>query len=310
MNIQPRSLALAAGAVLLVAACASNQGLKQLDPKSRDFISKVRYTITAEERKAFLSLAPGAREEFIEDFWARRDPTPGTPENEYKTEYYNRIERSNRLFSGGGSPGWLQDRGRVYITLGPPDNRITYPRGVTFYGLPTEIWWYGMYTVLFIDNYWNDDYRLSPESAGQLAVITQAQTQWNRPQEEMAKPGDGKFKAGIAGVEVAIEVADAESTRFKLLIPYQNIWLKSAGQNLQTTLDVSMKVAGAEGAEIWTFSQAYPLDIPQSRLKEVLAQDFRAEAVARLAPGAYTLRVVVTNQTDGSKAVLERKFEI
>ncbi len=134
-----------AGAVLLVlAACASTRGVKQLDPKSRDFISKVRYTITAEERKAFLALPAEAREPFIEDFWRRRDPTPGTPENEYRTEYYNRIERSNRLFSGGGSPGWLQDRGRVYITLGPPDNRVTYPRGVTFYGLPTEIWWYGL----------------------------------------------------------------------------------------------------------------------------------------------------------------------
>ena len=142
-------LVLAAG--LLAAACASTRGLKELDPKSRDFISKVRYTITAEERKAFLALAPEAREPFIEDFWARRDPTPGTAENEYRTDYYDRIERSNRLFSGGGSPGWLQDRGRVYITLGPPDSRITYPRGVTFYGLPTEIWWYGMFSILFID---------------------------------------------------------------------------------------------------------------------------------------------------------------
>ncbi|RPI98225.1 MAG: GWxTD domain-containing protein [Candidatus Aminicenantes bacterium] len=184
MRSNLRILAVPLGAALLVVACASNRGLKQLDPKSRDFISKVRYTINSEERKAFLALPAEAREPFIEDFWRRRDPTPGTPENEYRTEYYNRIERSNRLFSGGGSPGWLQDRGRVYITLGPPDNRITYPRGVTFYGLPTEIWWYGLYTILFIDQYWNDDYRLSPESAGQIAVINQAQREWNLPKRD------------------------------------------------------------------------------------------------------------------------------
>ena len=208
MNVRLVRMAFLLAVVPIIAACASTRGLKELDPKSRDFISKVRYTITAEERKAFLALAPEAREPFIEDFWSRRDPTPATPENEYRVEYYNRIERSNRLFSGGGSPGWLQDRGRVYITLGPPDNRVTYPRGVTFYGLPTEIWWYGFYTIVFIDEYWNDDYRIAPDSAGQLSVITQAQSQWNQPQERMAKPGDAHSAAVIAGLEVQIEVGE------------------------------------------------------------------------------------------------------
>ena len=310
MNVRLTSLALPLAAVLLVVACASNPELKQLDPKSRDFISKVRYTITKDERQAFLALAPEAREAFIEDFWKRRDPTLSTPENEYRTEYYNRIERANRLFSGGGSPGWLQDRGRVYITLGPPDNRVTYPRGVTFYGLPTEIWWYGLYTIVFIDQYWNDDYDIAPESAGQIAVITQAQTEWNLPREAMPKPGEVSYARAIAGLEVAIEIADAEKTRFVLRIPNENIWLKSSGESFRATLEVTMTVTGADGAEIWAFSQAYPLDIPQSRLKEVLTRDFTAEAIAPLKPGAYTLSVAVTNTTDGSKAALERKFEI
>ena len=310
MNAHRLWLALSLGAVLVFAACASTRGLRELDPKSRDFISKVRYTITPEERRAFLALAPEAREPFIEDFWKRRDPTPTTPQNEYKTDYYNRIERSNRLFSGGGSPGWLQDRGRVYITLGPPDNRITYPRGVTFYGLPTEFWWYGLVVVVFIDEYWNDDYHISPDSAGQIAVITQAQSQWNEPRERMPDPGEAHYAAAIAGLEVQIEVADGETTRFRLSIPYKNIWLKSSGRDLQASLEITMKVAGTDGTEVWTFSQAFPIDIPQNRSKEVLAQEFSAEAVAHLKPGPYMLTVVVTNSTDGSKASLERKFEI
>ncbi len=308
MNAFARALAFLMAGALLLAACSSNPGLKQLDPKSRDFISKVRYTITPEERRAFLALAPGAREAFIEDFWRRRDPTPATAENEYRTEYYNRIERSNRLFSGGGSPGWLQDRGRVYITLGPPDQRITYPRGVTFYGVPTEIWWYGMYSVVFIDEYWNDDYGIAPVSAGQIAVINQAQSKWNEPREGLAKPGESP--AVLSGLEIMIEVAAAGKARFTLLIPYRSIWMKSAGQNLQATLEVAMKVAGPDGAEAWAFSRSYPLDVPQSRLKEVLAEDLKVEAAADLEPGPYTLTVVVTNATDGSKAALERKFEI
>lgn len=310
MSVSVRVWALALGTMLLAGGCASSGALKQLDPKSRDFISKVRYTITPEERRAFLAQAPEAREPFIEDFWKRRDPTPATPENEYRIEYYNRIERSNKLFSGGGAPGWLQDRGRVYITLGPPDTRITYPRGVTFYGLPTEIWWYGMVAIVFIDEYWNDDYKISPDSAGQIAVITQAQREFNLPREGLPRAGDIHYAAAIAGLEVSIQIADKETARFVLTVPYKSIWMKSGNQALRTTLDVVMKVSDTDGREAWTFTQSYPLDIPESRLKEVLAGDFTVEASAPLKPGPYTLSVAVANATDGSKAAVERKFQI
>jgi len=305
-----RLAAFSLGASLLLVSCASARLEKQLDPKSRDFISKVRYTITSEERRAFLALVPEAREAFVEDFWKRRDPSPATSENEYKTDYFNRIEQANHLFSGGGSPGWLQDRGRVYITLGPPDHREAYPRGVTFYGVPTEIWWYGFFTILFVDERWVDDYRLDPSDAAQIAAINQAQQEWNEPKQGMVREPKAGRVAGLPGLDVKIDKADGEGTRFTLVLPYKNIWLKSHGDRFEATLEVTMKVADAAGAEVWTLAKAFPLDIPQSRLKEVLVQDFTAEAVAALGPGAYTLNVTVTNATDGSKASLERKFEI
>ena len=311
MNAQKARLVPALSVVLLLAACASTRGLKELDPKSRDFISKVRYTITTEERKAFLALPADAREAFIEDFWKRRDPTPNTPENEYRIEYYARIERSNRLFSGGGAPGWLQDRGRVYITLGPPDTRITYPRGVTFYGLPTEIWWYGLYTIVFIDQYWNDDYKISPDSAAQIAIINQAQREWNLPKERMPKPGEQNYGTSLAGLKVSLEVAKDTTARVTLAIPYRNIWLKASGKTYQANLEVRMKVVDKDGAEAWTFTQAYPIEITEAGLRDVLGVDFTAQtATAALKSGAYTLTILVTNTMDGSKASLERKFEI
>ena len=60
------------------------------------------------------------REQFIEQFWLRRDPTPGTVANEAKEEYYRRIGYANRHFSTR-MPGWLTTRGRYYIVFGPPD---------------------------------------------------------------------------------------------------------------------------------------------------------------------------------------------
>lgn len=294
--------------VVLVGACASARLARELDQESREFYSKARYIITSEERKAFLALRAEDRKAFIEDFWKRRDPTPATEENEYKTEYFNRIDESNRLFSGGGAPGWLQDRGRVYITLGPPDHREVYPRGVTFYGVPTEYWWYGFFVIRFVDERWVDDYRIDPDSAAQITVINQAQTEWNKPLERLAR-GEPRAPA-MPGLDVRIEKADDEGTRFTLVLPYRNIWMKAQGDRLEAGLEVTLKVLDAAGAEAWSFAQTYPLAIDADRRKEALAGEFTAEAVAPLGPGSYTVSVTVVNTNDGSKASFEKAFEI
>jgi GWxTD domain-containing protein len=81
----------------------------------------VAYIITDAERAAFKRLQTDPeREHFIEQFWLRRDPTPGTPENEFKEEHYRRIAYANDHFASG-IPGWKTDRGRIYIVYGPPD---------------------------------------------------------------------------------------------------------------------------------------------------------------------------------------------
>jgi len=90
------------------------------------------YTITSEERKIFLKLPPSERKSFMDEFWKRRDPLPGTATNEFKEEYLLRLEQANKFFGEGGKQGWLSDRGRIWITLGPPDHRETYPGGRVF----------------------------------------------------------------------------------------------------------------------------------------------------------------------------------
>ncbi len=81
------------------------------------------YIITNEERRAFLRLeTDDERETFIDQFWKRRDPTPDTPENEFKEEHYRRIAQANLRFpTAQGKAGWKTDRGRIYIVYGPPD---------------------------------------------------------------------------------------------------------------------------------------------------------------------------------------------
>ena len=81
----------------------------------------VAWIITDEEKAALKRLGTDEeREQFVEQFWLRRDPTPDTVENEYKEEHYRRIAYANEHFASG-VPGWKTDRGRMYIRFGPPD---------------------------------------------------------------------------------------------------------------------------------------------------------------------------------------------
>ena len=89
----------------------------------------VRWIITDEERGAFKQLSNDEeRDQFIEQFWLRRDATPDTAENEYKEEHYRRIAYANEHFAAG-VPGWRTDRGRMYIMYGKPDEIEAHPSG-------------------------------------------------------------------------------------------------------------------------------------------------------------------------------------
>ena len=118
---------------------ANQKALKQELGKTykRWLDEDVRWIITDEEQKAFKLLSNDEeRDQFIEAFWARRDPTPDTPENEFKEEHYRRIAYANEHFPAG-IPGWKTDRGRIYIQFGPADEIESHPSGGT-YNRPME----------------------------------------------------------------------------------------------------------------------------------------------------------------------------
>jgi|SRR5579872_3261931 len=106
---------------------------KELETPYKKWLNEdVTYIITDEERKAFKQLnTDEERQNFIEQFWLRRDPTPDTEENEFKEEHYRRIAYANERFASG-IPGWKTDRGRIYITFGPPDEIESHPSGGSY----------------------------------------------------------------------------------------------------------------------------------------------------------------------------------
>ena len=112
---------------------------KELETPYKKWLNEdVAYIITDEERAAFKRLQTDEeREQFIEQFWLRRDPTPDTVENEFKEEHYRRIAYANEHYASG-IPGWKTDRGRIYITFGPPDEIDSHPSGGTYERPPEE----------------------------------------------------------------------------------------------------------------------------------------------------------------------------
>src|SRR3954468_13794132 len=112
---------------------------KELETPYKKWLNEdVVYIITDEERQAWKRLATDEeREQFIEQFWLRRDPTPDTAENEFKEEHYRRIAYANEHYAAG-MPGWKTDRGRIYITFGPPTSIDSHPMGGPYQRSPEE----------------------------------------------------------------------------------------------------------------------------------------------------------------------------
>ncbi|MGB6866919.1 MAG: GWxTD domain-containing protein, partial [Candidatus Aminicenantaceae bacterium] len=146
--------------VVFFGSCRYYKLEQKLDPLDKDWHNRVRYIITKEESHIFLDLPDEEREQFIEEFWKRRDPDPNTEENEFQMEYFKRMDEADNLFMSEGKPGWMTDRGRIYILFGPPLDRITYPMGYSASSRCQEVWYYGNFPVVFVDNTCTGTYRL------------------------------------------------------------------------------------------------------------------------------------------------------
>lgn len=165
-----------------IGSVCSGQKTQKLEKNYREWLERdVVYLINKEERDAFRRLATNeARDKFIEDFWEIRNPNPGSPTNSYRDEVYQRIAFADARFSiGSGMEGWRTDRGRTYITLGPPQQKQVFRNSGNLY--PIEIWFYGgantalppFFYVMFYQREGSGDYRYySPYTDGPDKLAT------------------------------------------------------------------------------------------------------------------------------------------
>ena len=203
---------------------------KTLSPLYRHWIhQEVNYIITRAERNEFLALkTDDERDKFIERFWELRNPTPGAPGNSYKDEIYKRIEYANDHFTTNGSnDGWETDMGRIYITLGPPQQKARYVTQAEVRGM--EIWFYSQsnpalppnFSILFYEKDFGDFRLYSPYMDGPQALISSHYMENGR----------------VASVQQIDKILGREVARTSLsLIPGEPVSLNDAVSTLQSDL--------------------------------------------------------------------------
>ena len=181
--------------------------------------------ITDPERAAFEKLKTNAeREQFIEIFWHDRDPTPDTEENEYRDQYYERVAYANEHFSSG-KPGWMTDRGRIYIKFGKPDEIEAHPAGgpyqqTSYEGFgttttyPFEKWFYrhipgvgSGVEIEFVDASGSGEYRIARDLSEKYA-LTHVPGAEGRSESTYQREQDSPFAriATLAALEKAPEI--------------------------------------------------------------------------------------------------------
>lgn len=297
-----RSLLLAAALAAAFGCAAGPKAVRTLPQADRDFLSEVRYLISKQERKVFYSLGAEERGRFIEEFWKKRDPSPSTEENEFRDEYYRRIDYANRVFREGTS-GWTTDRGRAYILLGEPERRLTYPMGYSFYERPMEIWYYRYFTLLFIDYTFTGVYKLDTQSAQTLGVMTSTQMG--------LKPQVSVSQRVLFDFALRVETAAPGEGTLLIDVPYErlNMIQEQGSPLIGTTLKIAAQVLDEGGREVLRRQEDRPVSLQAGDL-DALGTALGIRLALKLAPGRYSAQVTLENTADASQVSKTIKFKL
>ncbi len=154
---------------------------KDLAPKYQEWLKLVSYIILPVEREVFFKLTSDRdRDIFIESFWRQRDPTPGTPQNEFREEHIKRFNYANQYYRRGTPrEGWQTDMGRIHIILGPPSSVERFDSVAGLY--PAQVWYYygdqtknlpTYFAIVFFQRSGSGEFRIyNPTSDGPLSLI-------------------------------------------------------------------------------------------------------------------------------------------
>lgn len=290
---------------------------RKLDPDNAEFLNRVRYIITSQERKMFLDLPPSEKDDFKEEFWSRRDPDPYTEENEFKIQYFERMDRADELFHGEGRPGWLTDRGRIFILFGPPTSRITQPGS---FNDCQELWYYLNFPVMFKDRNCTGRYLLVTYDLSSLRVLNLEYSHELGKAQALAQQtikGQSEFFDFDWEVQAFLVAENKVEGRITIQIPYRNIWFRWKDNMLVTILDIHLELLDSKDSLVWEHKDSVPIEIEETLLERdkskkhwIVIPFVIDQGVSRLRQGSNKIFLQVINKTGDIKLKKYREFKL
>jgi len=307
--------------VLITAVSCRYYALEQkLDPDDADFISKVRYIISEKERRVFLEIPNDEKNAWIEEFWKQRDPDPGTEENELKMEYFDRIEQATEMFRTEPKPGWMTDRGRIYILFGPPMDKIFYPMGSGPQGKCGETWYYGGFPIAFVDEFCTAQFKLITydlSGAREYNLLYMHALNLAQSRSQQTIQGEQKFYNFIWRVKKTLIQENRIEGSVFIQVPYASIWFSDKDDKLVTTLDLHLELQNSKGEVVWEFAKDYSVETTEDELKKHKAQRYDIEIpfvltheLDTLSEDGNKLIAYLVNQTGGEELRKIMDFKI
>lgn len=266
---------------------------------NRNFLSEVRYIITKDEAKFFRRLPDEKKEEFIEQFWKIRDPNIQTEENEFKDEYFLRIDEANQQFTAG-IEGWRTDRGKTHILLGPPVYKSRYPVGGYRFSRPFEIWHYSEAFIIFVDNKGFGDYQVQYVSLTHQAMVHDAFLKAKNQNEFLKDLFNYDFKSKkINKIPHLVFTFDLDKIIFK-----------EEGDRMVTNFEIFVNIKDRDYNNIWNYQKIHRADFLKSQTGKKLPNKIKIEIPLKIKRGKYFFFTSVKKMDDNKKVFQNKILKI
>ncbi len=284
-----------------ILAAGGAAAAEKLDPESEKFFSTARLIMTKEETRIWNRLPDKeSRQEFIADFWLKRDPDPDTPLNEYRMEFESRVEHASKRFREGVK-GYNTDRGRVYVFMGPPDKfEEFFPQP----GAPdrgSTIWWiYYDYQlgIEFADEKGNGTYKMREYTGDFFGAMDVFKLGRNVRADDVFSKKFFKFEASY----------DRGSREIEVRIPTKSLMLRENDEGrMQVDLRFRFYLYPDEGKGKESFDEARSVVLTDAEREDRKEVAFR---FARdLKPGTSYLDVVIQGP-EGTQGKIRQIFTL
>jgi hypothetical protein len=214
------------------------------------------------------------------------------------------------MFRGEGRPGWLTDRGRIFILFGPPQQRLTYPMDAG--GFCREIWYYGNFPVVFIDEHCSGFYTMTAINLEHLQELNIAQGYFQKTFTQDKK----LFDYEVSMLKTRAEDGVYEGKVF-VDVPYDTIWFNFKNGRLETSFEVHVEISEPNGTMVWTTEGTFPFALEEKALVENRKGRFRIEFpllidkdLDRLKREKLRMDVSVKSTTEGEELRKVVTFEL